>query len=359
MKIIYVYSDTASEWNRSERRCAIPARAINRTLRHHAELISIPEFESHAPAAVAACQAADVIVVQRHLVGAVLSAIQHWKASGKIILADFDDVYNFNPPTIPIHRYWIRKLVRNPDQNIPVARTDPPPLSQFKWGLSLVHAATVPSKRLASDWQAYAETIYLPNYIELSTYQNTLRESHQDIIIGWSGSLSHLRSFNDSQVIQALRRVSQARPRVKVMICGCDQDMFNVLSLPAKQKIWHPWVPYRDWPRLLSRFDIGIAPLHGPYDERRSWVKVLEYMVMKIPWIASDGPAYHDLRSYGWLANNSASAWERLLFDMIDHLDDYRHNAAKEPYLFGLAQGIDDNVERILDTYNKVYDKSS
>jgi glycosyltransferase involved in cell wall biosynthesis len=354
MKIVYVYADAPSEWNCSEWRCAIPARAINRTSRHQAELISISEFGSHTPAAVAACRTADVIVVQRNLVGAVLSAIQHWKARGKTVLADFDDAYNFMPPSNPAHLYWMQGVVSSPDPNLPAARIDPPPLTQFKWGLRLVHAATVPSKRLASDWQAYAEMRLLPNYIELSAYQNITREPHQDIIIGWGGSLSHLQSFNDSQVIQALKRVCRARPQVKVMICGSDRRIFNALPLPAEQKLWHPWVPYKEWPRLLSRFDIGIAPLHGPYDERRSWIKVLEYMVMKIPWMASDGPAYHDLRSYGWLVNNTASAWERLLLDMIDHLDDYQQNAAKEPYLFGLAQSINDNVERILEIYTSL-----
>src|SRR4030067_3320976 len=304
MKIVFIFADSPGEWGCSEWRCAIPARAINRTRRHHAKLVNIADFGSHAPAAIGACQPADVIVVQRNLVGAVLSAIQHWKGQGKVVLADFDEAYNLIPPTHPAHTYWIQGFVNGSDDRVTTAKIDPPPLTQFKWGLKMVDAATVPSKRLASDWQAYTNMLYLPNYIELSSYQDTLPEPHQDIVIGWGGSLSNLQSFTDSQVIQALQRVCHARPQVKVMISGSNRQFFAGLPLPPEHKILHPCVPSSERPNLLSNFEIGIAPLHGPYDERRSWIGLLEYMVMKIPWVASDGPAYNDLRSYGCLVYN-------------------------------------------------------
>ena len=34
--------------------------------------------------------------------------------------------------------------------------------------------------------------------------------------------------------------------------------------------------------------------------------------------------------------------------DRVDHLADYKAEAAREPYLFGLAQGAEENVERIV-----------
>ena len=354
MRIVYVYADSPAEWNCSEWRCAIPARAINRAGRHQAELVSLADFGTHTPAATAACERADVIVVQRNLAGPVLSAIQHWKARGKVLLADFDDAYDLMPPSNPAYAYWIRGLVHGPGKDAPVVKVNPPPLTQFKWGLRLVDAATVPSKRLASDWQAYTDVRYLPNYIELSNYQNIKPAPHQDILVGWGGSLSHLQSFTESHVMKALQRVCRARPQVKALVCGSDRRIFDDLPLPAGQKILQPWVPYSEWPQVLSRFDIGIAPLYGPYDERRSWIKVLEYMVMKIPWAASDGPAYSDLRPFGWLVSNTAGAWERLLLDMVDHLDEYRQNTVQDAYLYALAQSVDENVEKIVETYASI-----
>jgi glycosyltransferase involved in cell wall biosynthesis len=353
MNIVFVYADNPQEWNSSEWRCAVPARAINRTRRHTAQLLGVADFAENTPHAQTLCARADLIVVQRNLIGPVLSAVQHWKARDKIVIADFDDAYDLIPANNPSYPYWVQGLRARLPENGKVdwIKIDPPPLTQFKWGLRLVHAATVPSKRLAGDWQAYAELHYLPNYIDLEKYRNVTAEAHEGIILGWGGSMSHLQSFTSSGVMAALRQVCRARPRVKVMVCGNDQRIFDQLPLPAGQKILQPWVPYHEWPQVLARFDIGLAPLQGPYDERRSWIKVLEYMVMKIPWVASEGPAYNELRDYGWLVKNTASGWERVLLDMVDHLDDYRAEAAREPYLFGIGQGIDENIDQVVALY--------
>lgn len=360
MNVIYVFADNAQEWNSSEWRCAIPARAINRTRRHSAQLLSIAEFAENSPRAQSLCGAADLIVVQRNLVGAVLTAIQHWKARDKAVVADFDDAYDLMPPNNPSYPYWGKglKALPQPDGTTAWEKIDPPPLRQFKWGLRLVHAATVPSKRLAGDWQAYAEMHYLPNYIDLEKYRTVTAEAHEEVVLGWGGSLSHLHSFTESGILTALRRVCRARPRVKVMVCGNDQRIFAKLPLPENQKVLQPWAAYADWPRVLAKFDIGLAPLQGPYDERRSWIKVLEYMVMKIPWVASEGPAYQELRPYGWLVKNTPSAWERVLLDMIDHLPDYKAEAAREPYLFGIGQGIDENVDKVIGIYAAILQRA-
>ncbi len=352
MNIVYIFADKPVEWNCSEWRCAIPARAINRTKRHRAEMLSLDDFASNTPAALAACDLADIIIVQRNLFGRVLSAIQHWKARDKVMIADFDDAYQLMHPSNASYTFWGKGLVLRAGSS--PEKIDPPPLTQFKWGLRLVHAATVPSKRLADDWQAYAPMYYLPNYIDLKLYENIIPAPHDGITIGWGGSLSHYQSFTGSGIQEALQRVCRARPRVKVMICGNDRRIFDQLPVSSAQKIYHPAVPFDQWPSVLSHFDIGLAPLHGDYDERRSWIKVLEYMVMRIPWVGSEGPAYHELRDYGWLVNNTPSAWERVLLDMVDNLPNYKAEAACEPYLFGISQSVDENVNEILGIYQAI-----
>ncbi len=418
MHILYVYADNPQEWNCSEWRCAVPARAINRSGLHSAGMLSLADFASQTPAAQAACMPAEVIVVQRNLIGDVLIAMQHWKARGKTIVVDFDDAYDRMEPSNPAYPYWVQGQKVLADGKTRV-RIDPPPLTQFKWGLRLAHGATTPSLRLAGDWQSYTSLYYLPNYIDLARYQNVTapasaalqttpprpspsqraameretpptsddlgrrspsqraameretpptsddlgrRSSSQraaleretpprPIVIGWGGSLSHLESFHDSGVMSALQQVCQVRHNVKVMISGNDRRIFQSLPLPSQQKILHPWMPYDQWSSVLAQFDIGIAPLAGPYDERRSWIKVLEYMVMKIPWIASDGPAYYDLGSYGRLVENTTQAWRTALLEVVDHLESEKMRAAGQPYLFGLAQSVDENVNHIVDTY--------
>ncbi len=355
MRIVYVYSDNPLEWNSSEWRCAVPARALNRTGVHAARLLSRFDFVKNTPKVQEACINADIIIIERALYGPMLAAIQHWKAQDKIVVADFDDAYHLMTPDNPSYRFWGENQARRIDENGNETweKVDPPPLTQFKWGLRLVHAATVPSKRLADDWKDYTDMVYLPNYIDLQKYQVDLKP-HDGVVIGWGGSVSHLESFEKSGVIPALRSVCRARPNIKVMICGSDKRIIEKLGLPVKNVLQRPWVPHSHWPNHLAEYDIGLAPLGGAYDDRRSWIKVLEYMVMKIPWVATDSPAYSDLRAYGWLVKNTAGAWERVLMDMVDHLEEHKAEAARDAYLFGIAQNIDEHVEEIIKVYNTV-----
>ena len=335
----------------------MPARALQRSGRHTATLISLQDFVSNTPAAQAACGAADIILVQRNLLIPVMAAILHWQARDKAVAADFDDAYDLMPPANVSYRYWREGLVVKADGK--TENMEPPPLWQFRRGLQLVHAATVPSRRLADDWQAYTTVHYVPNYIDLEKYRATRQPPHDGVLIGWGGSMSHLQSFTGSGVAAALKRVCRARPQVKVAIHTADRRVFDQLPLPPDQKILAPWVRYADWPSQLARFDIGLAPLHGAYDDRRSWIKVLEYMVMKIPWVASDSPAYDELRPYGRLVKNTPGAWEQRLLDMVDHLDDYKDQAAQEPYLFGLNQAIDENVDKVVATYTTIIERAA
>jgi hypothetical protein len=225
---------------------------------------------------------------------------------------------------------------------------------QLKWGLRLVDAATAASRRLAAEWGSLCDVHFLPSYLELESYCNTLSNQHDGTWIGWGGSSAHLRSFTESGIIPALQRVCQARTQVRVVICGNDRQIFDRLPLPEGQKFFQSWLASDQWARLLANFDIGIDPVAGEYAHRRGCSRLNEYMVMKVPWLASESPTHQDLRSYGWLIHNTPSAWERMLLDMVDHLEDYRAEAGKEAYLYGLSQGIEENVQTILGTYKNI-----
>jgi glycosyltransferase involved in cell wall biosynthesis len=334
----------------------LPAGAINRTRRHSAKLLNINEFGSNSSLADEVCSSADIIVIYCYLIEPVLSAIQYWKARDKVVIVDFDHAYDLMPSSNPNYQYWFDgiKSSYKTGKTAYSSQIDPYPLTQFKWGISLAHAATVPSLRLVDDWRDYTDMHYLPDYIDLENYRNVKPESHDGINIGWGGNMSHLLSFQESGVVEALRRVCESRPQVRVVIAGGDQRVYDLLPVPTKQKILIPWVPYTQWAQILSKFDIGIAPLYGPYDERRSWIRVLEYLVMKIPWVGSNGPTYFELGDYGWLIKNDTDSWEGVLLDIVDNLQEYKLDASRIPYLFGISQSIDENVEKILAIYQKV-----
>jgi hypothetical protein len=242
VNVLYVYADSVNDWNSSEWRCAIPARAINRLGGHAAGLLSILDFKSNSDAARKTCAEADVIVVQRDLSAPTQSAIEHWQRAGKAVIADFDDAFNFLEPSNDIngaYSYWILGRVRRTgaDGKPAWVKINPPPLAQFKKGLRMVDAATVSSRLLADDWRDYAPIHYLPNYIEARRYDVARSAPHDGIILGWGGSATHLASFAESNILAALESVCRDRRDVRVMICGNDPRILQALRIPPAQKI--------------------------------------------------------------------------------------------------------------------------
>ena len=110
----------------------------------------------------------------------------------------------------------------------------------------------------------------------------------------------------------------------------------------------------KGWLESLAWIDVGIAPLLTDFDQRVSWRTLLEYMALKIPWIASQGPAFHDLRPYGRLLENKAELWQPMLLDMVDNYQSIQAEASEAPYLFSLGQTIDENIHNVIGIYAKI-----
>lgn len=359
MIVTYVYADRPFEWNSSNWRCVLPARAINRTGTHSANMVSIIDFEKNTPEANFFCTKSDVIVVERNYFGDAIKMILYWKARGKVIIGNFDDAYQLMHPSNKSYPFWYDGVVnlKSSDGKEFESIMKPPPLVQFKWALRIMHGITMPSRILANDWAHLADTYYVPNYCDVPFYLKAGAPEHEGIIIGWGGSLSHLQSFTDSGLPSALRRVCKARDNVRVQICG-DRRVFDKVDLPEDKKIFQDYVPYDKWANVVANFDIGLAPLHGVYDNRRSWIKPLEYMLLNIPWVASDFDAYEELKPYGKIIKNTSDEWETAILDIIDHYDDYKKKVMGEPHEFALAQDANKNVNQILSVYAEIAEKN-
>jgi glycosyltransferase involved in cell wall biosynthesis len=154
-----------------------------------------------------------------------------------------------------------------------------------------------------------------------------------------------------------LARIARQRDNVRILIGGLRQ-LYDTINLPEGKKAFVPFVPFEDYPGLINNFDIGLAPLCGSYDSRRSWLKPLEYMTMKIPWIGSDNIAYRELLEYGCLVKNEPLEWERAITHTIDRIDTFRKMAAMAPYEFAVKQDADARVDDILGVFEEIYSKS-
>lgn len=352
MHVVYFFADNGSEWNCSQWRCVIPANALNRSGKHKADLLHISKLANPDPHTVKICEAADVIVVERMILYSLAPAIEHLKRLGKILVLTFDDAYHLITPFNPAYPYWIEGRAGKDSNDVVFS---PLPLEQFGFMLPLFDGITVPSQILADDYHEYAPTEVLPNYLDWPLYQYAesvprAPEFADKIVIGWGMSMSHIESFVNSHVLTGLMRALAKRPNACVNVLG-DPRIYEMIMLPVGRKLYQPYVPFNLWPSYLKTVDIGLAPLAGEYDRRRSWIKPLEYCALGIPWIASDNDSYNEIGKYGVTVPNTPDAWEWALLDMIDNLERYRARAKVKPLQFAQKQAADKNVDRIAEIY--------
>jgi hypothetical protein len=115
-----------------------------------------------------------------------------------------------------------------------------------------------------------------------------------------------------------------------------------------------PRIPYHQWPTTLAGVDIGVAAVHDAYGMHSSHVSLTEYMILRIPWLASDLPPFRGLQRYGWLVPNTREDWKQSLLEVIDYLDAYRKEASAGPFLYALGQDVSANINKVLNLYQSI-----
>jgi hypothetical protein len=112
------------------------------------------------------------------------------------------------------------------------------------------------------------------------------------------------------------------------------------------------------------RYDIGLAPLSGDYDDRRSSLKVAEYLISGLPFVATKSPVYkrfwdvdsgifvkhgHDKKTY----DERVESWYSSTIDIIDNIEHYRAKAEHNIEI-GMQYSSDANVDTIIDVYKQI-----
>ena len=340
MKVLYVYADSPQEWNCSQHNCIVPAKSVNKTGIHTADTIHINDFVSNTEQSQKLCSEADIIIIERNFFGDTLTMIQFWKVRGKTIIAIFDDAYDLMHPKNVSHDFWNLGELKFADKDgkEQISYMNPKPLVQFVWGLKMVKAVQVPSVNLAKDWGKYNQTYYIHNYLDMDNYLNAeplYPHPKDEIVIGWAGSMSHFASFSESGLMVALRKIGKKYPKVKFLFGG-DKRIFDLVEV--SNKIFQPHVPDDKWTSLLKTLDIGLAPLWGEYDKRRSWLKPLEYLAVKVPVAGTDIITYDDLKEHINVTENGSSNWFNLLSEMIENYPKYKEKAETTSFEFALQQ---------------------
>jgi glycosyltransferase involved in cell wall biosynthesis len=352
-----VFADFDHELNCSIFNVFNPVKAINKLEGNKADKIHFTKFVENNEETQKLCSEADIIIIERNFFSDVTVMAQYWKTRGKTVIGIWDDSYDHMDRRNPTYEFWEHGEVSFKDQEgkIQKGRMYPNPLTQFRWTLRIMKGAQVVSKALAEDWSPYVKTYHINNYLDMDRYQAAKPLIKHDgyIFVGWCGSLSHFSSHQDSGALRALRKIVKNFPKVRVLIGG-DKRVFDALDIPSSKKLFQPYVPDEYYSGLLKSFDIGIAPLAGEYDKRRSWLKVLEYQVMKVPWVASDYPTYEELFPYGKPTKNTWRDWEEAIADVLQNYEERKYFAETTAYDFAKNQSIDLNIGKTLELYNRI-----
>ncbi len=208
-----------------------------------------------------------------------IAIVERLKQHGIAVVWDCDDDIRSAPRMRETRRRvgGRRKLKRVHDEAVAMARA--------------AHLMTTTNEHLAQIYRdAGVEHIaVIGNHLEQAWLPGRPRR-HQGVVVGIVASIEHAPDVEQLRIAETLRRIQAEHDHVSVVAFGVD--------LKLRERYSHlPRVPFD---QLLDRtrdFDIGLAPLvDSPFNRARSDVKLKEYAVAGVPWLASPVGPY---RSFG------------------------------------------------------------
>jgi glycosyltransferase involved in cell wall biosynthesis len=235
-----------------------------------------------------------VVVAQRLWDDCAHAAIQWANAYGKLTVYDLDDDLWSIGPENSANDFWQDE---NQRRAVRVMRE--------------CQRCTTTGKDLQRVMHTFHDDVRIVPNAVADDWQHT-GDKHEGLVIGWAGSNTHRADL--LSVRDVLFDVLDSRD-VRMEVCGCDglDDHPKVTRLTPE--------PIETYQRLVSRFDIGIAPLiDNRFNRCKSDLKAIEYAGLGIPTVASKvGPYAASFKhgDAGYLAANDKD-WRKYLLRLID-----------------------------------------
>jgi glycosyltransferase involved in cell wall biosynthesis/uncharacterized coiled-coil protein SlyX len=245
--------------------------------------------------------------------------IENAKLRGRIILGDVDDLV-FDPEFDYAKWVWGLKVLSKADR-----ASYYPGVLGYHAMLRECSACIFPTPYLA----AYSKKMGLRSFVHRSAlsdkylriaYGMRRRVAGADrLLIGYvSGTHTHDRDFQE--VAGALVRVLEKYPQVELGVFGHLQLGPDFGHLMRQIKFIPP-TSYYDMPKVISEFDISIAPLEqaNPFCRGKSEIKYLETAALGVPMIASRIDPYISAIAHGsnGLLAGSTEEWFENLEKLI------------------------------------------
>ncbi len=269
---------------------------------------------------------ADVVVLERLIIREIHTTIKWLRALGKKVFATFDDAYHLMP---------LDKAVVGEDGAVVGAQGTwrggkkalggrGSFLSEFRTGLSLCNGVLVPSKVLQQDYRQYNPNIhFIPNFLRNSMWDKLPERSPDSLVLGWGGSSHHATSWSGSGLIPALSQICRNNNRVQVHIQPPYPDVVGMFEKSGVRYRVGYWQSLSEWAKTVVTFKIGLAPLDGMYDKRRSSLRVQEFAMAGVPWVASNDSPYQTGVKGGILVSNKPKEWQRAIESLLSRPDLY------------------------------------
>ncbi|MCL5291456.1 MAG: glycosyltransferase [Actinobacteria bacterium] len=247
----------------------------------------------------ALCDAADVIVFEKTSSGSALEDLVRYKEAGKLIAYDIDDnIWNLNPAN-PAYPYYSVETTRN----------------NLAASLRMADVVTVTTPQLADAVSKFNRNVrIIPNCLPDENW-NVGFEDDGVLTVGWAGSITHWEDLKT--ISNIIEQTLDGFPQVEFAVAGMASYPFSNHQRIRKLEA----VKLEEYPKLLSKFDIALAPLtDDSFNACKSDLKFLEYAALGLPVIASKVAAYEssvDHGRNGFLARNPKD-WLKYLRRLIN-----------------------------------------
>lgn len=155
----------------------------------------------------------------------------------------------------------------------------------------VVDVITTTNDALAAKYREMgARTVVpVPNYLTRPSLM-TPRRRHEGVVVGYIGWIDHQEDWDELGLQGIVEDLLDAHPDLRIESVGPID-----LRLPADRYHGHGILPFDQLPQAIAGFDIAIAPLiDKPGNATRSDIKLKEYAIAGVPWLASDFGPYVD-----------------------------------------------------------------
>lgn len=178
----------------------------------------------------------------------------------------------------------------DPENSVPYS-IYAPVVDGTRANIAAANLVTVSTAKLAEYIRPINGNVFiLPNCVPES-YVASIQFPSPEIVVGWCGSMFHGQDWGG--VAEALAQYARLEPRARFATIGAD---YMNPTVPARV---HPWTTVEGAWHAMD-FSIGIAPLvKTPFNEHKSWIKVLEYAAHGIPAVAARIGQYPEFIEHG------------------------------------------------------------